>query len=90
MQRKSFSGEAILKILKAGEQPDKTITEVCREYGIAQKTFYKWRREYGGVDNPSMLKELKVLRQENQKLKRIVADQALDIHVLKDVNSKKW
>lgn len=90
MQKKSFRGEEILKILKAGEQPDLTIREVCRQYGIAEKTFYKWRREYGGVESPSMLKELKALRQENQQLKKIVADQALDIHVLKDVNSKKW
>jgi putative transposase len=62
---------------------------LCRQHGISSATFYAWRSKYGGMD-VSEAKRLKQLEEENAKLKRIVADQALDITMLKDVLGKKW
>jgi putative transposase len=64
-------------------------TEPCLRHGISRNTFYNWRKKYGGLD-VSEAKRLKQLEDENRKLKRIVADQLLDITALKDVVSKKW
>lgn len=88
MKRKKFSEEQIIKVLKraeAGEHPK----ELCRELGIHQQTFYNWKSKYSGME-VDQLKELKRLQEENNKLKKLVADQALNIEVLKEVNSKKW
>jgi len=90
MQAKRFTDQQILTILKEGEQPDKKIVDVCRAHGISDKTYYKWRKHYGGVEEASALKELKALRDENARLKKLVAEKELDIAFLKDVNSKKW
>jgi len=65
------------------------VDELIRKYGIAQGTFYRWKSKFGGMD-VSEAKRLKGLEEENRRLKRIVADQALDIQMLKDVNSKNW
>ncbi len=63
--------------------------EVCREQNISEQTYYRWKRKYGGMDQSEALR-LKELEKENLRLKRLVADQALDIQILKEVNSKKW
>jgi len=88
MKRKRFTEEQIIKVLKAGEQGQPT-KEICRQHGITQQTFYRWKSKYGGM-NVSDAKKLKALELENSRLKKLVADQALDIQILKDVNSKKW
>jgi putative transposase len=62
---------------------------LCRQHGISAATFYAWRSKYGGMD-VSEAKRLKQLEEENAKLKRIVADQVLDITMLKDLLGKKW
>ena len=62
---------------------------VSRDVNISEATLSRWKRQYGGM-NIDELKELKALRDENARLKRIVADQVLNIQVLKEVNSKKW
>jgi putative transposase len=62
---------------------------VCREHNITEQTFYRWRRKYGGLE-VSEAKKLRDLERENSELKRMVAEQALDIRMLKDLNSKKW
>lgn len=67
----------------------KTIAEAARQAGITEQTYYRWRKEYGGM-NTSDAKRMKELEKENTRLKKIVADQALDIAILKDVNSKNW
>jgi putative transposase len=88
MKRGRFTEEQILGILKqveAGKKAD----EVCRENGISHWTFYEWRRKYRGTTVPEA-KRLKALEEENRKLKRIVADQAVEIVALKDVASKNW
>ena len=65
------------------------VAELVREHGITETTFYRWRRKFGGME-VSDARRLKQLEEENRKLKRMVADQALDIVALKDVVTKKW
>ena len=88
MKRKRYSEEQIIRILKEAEG-GMPVDELIRKHGIAQGTFYRWKSKYGGMD-VSEAKRLKGLEEENRRLKRIVADQALDIQMLKDVNSKNW
>lgn len=76
---------AILRRIDSGEAAQ----AVCRETNISEATLYRWKQQYGGMQLDE-LKELKALREENARLKRVVADQALNIQVLKEVNSKKW
>lgn len=88
MKNSRFNEEQIIAILKQSEAGAKT-GDLCRQHGISAATFYAWRSKYGGMD-VSEAKRLKQLEEENAKLKRIVADQALDITMLKDVLGKKW
>lgn len=88
MKPSRFKEEQIIRILKENESGT-TARELCRRHGISPSTFFNWRSKYGGMD-VSDARRLKQLEDENRKLKRIVADQALDIVILKDVNSKKW
>ena len=85
---KKFTEEQIIGILKQHESGVKT-ADVCREHGISTNTFYTWKSKFGGM-NVSEAQRLRQLEAENAKLKRIVADQALDIVALKDVLSKNW
>ncbi|EAY69275.1 transposase [Burkholderia dolosa AU0158] len=64
------------------------VADLCRKHGISDATFYNWRSRYGGMD-VSEARRLRQLEEENQRLKRLVADQALEIQVLKDVLGKK-
>lgn len=87
--KKRFSEEQIIEILKFVESSGQRVKEACRERGISEQTYYRWKTKYGGMD-VSEARRLKALESENGKLKRIVADQALDIVMLKDVLQKKW
>lgn len=86
MKRKRFTEEQIIGILKQAEAGMK-IVDVCRTNGISDATFYTWRSKYGGM-TVSEVKRLRELQEENARLKRLVADQALDILMLKDVIGK--
>ena len=86
--KKHYTEEQILGILREAGQ-GKPLPDVLRAHGIASGTFYRWKSKYGGLE-PSQLHRLKQLERENNELKKIVADQALDIRMLKDVNSKNW
>lgn len=88
MKRKRFTEEQIIKALKRMENGE-AAKDLCRELGIHQQTLYNWKSKYGGME-VNQLVELKRLQEENQKLKTIVADQTLDITMLKDLNSRKW
>ncbi len=88
MKRKQFNETQIIGILQEAEQ-GVPVTDLCRKHGMSSATFYAWRRKYGGMD-VSEARRLKELEDENRRLKKLVADQALDIEMLKDVNSKKW
>jgi putative transposase len=88
MRKKRFTEEQIHEILKESEAGMPT-PELCRKYGISKNTFYNWRSKYAGM-GLSDLKKMRELEDENNKLKKLVADQALDIQALKAVLSKKW
>lgn len=67
-----------------------TVPEVCRAIEVSQQTYYRWRQKYGGM-SPELIKELKTLQKENQRLRKIVADQRIDLEILKeaiDYNAK--
>src|SRR3970282_1057058 len=88
MKRSRFTDEQIIAALKehAAGTPAK---ELCRRLGVGVETLYRWKRKYGGME-VSEARRLHTLEDENRRLKRIVADQALDIAALKDVLSKNW
>ena len=88
MKKKRFSVEQITAILKQAETGS-PVGELCRQVGIAEQTFYRWKKSYGGM-LPSEARELKQLRDENAKLKRLVADLSLDKVMLQDVVQKKF
>jgi len=86
--RKRHTEEQIIGILKESEAGAKA-SELCRKYGISEPTFYKWKSKFGGMD-VSDAKRLRALEDENRRLKQLVADQALDNIVLKDLLKKKF
>jgi len=88
MKRKRFTEEQIHEILKESEAGMPT-SELCRKYVISKNTFYNWRSKYSGMEL-SDLKKMRHLEDENAKLKKLVAEQALDIQAMKAVLSKKW
>ena len=87
MKRSRFSEQQIAFILRQAEEGT-TVEEVCRKAGISQATYYNWKTKYGGL-MPSEMKRLKQLEEENQRLKRVVADLALDKEMLQDVIRRK-
>lgn len=87
MKRSRFTEEQIAFALKQAELGTR-VAEICRKMGISDGTFYKWRQKYGGL-GPSELRRLRQLEEENNKLKRLVADLSLDKAMLQDVLSKK-
>lgn len=88
MRKSKFSEQQIVGILKQVEA-GLPMAEACRQSGISEQTFYRWRAKYGGMD-ASEAKRLRELEEENRKLKRLVADYALDIVALKDALSGKY
>lgn len=88
VKKSRFSEEQIIGILKQSEAGAKT-NDLCRQHGISAASFYGWRSKYGGME-VSEAKRLKQLEEENSKLKRVVAEQVLDITMLKDLVGKKW
>ena len=67
----------------------KKVSEVCKLLGITEQTYYRWRQKYGGMQ-PDMVKELKSLQKENARLKKMVAEQALDMEILKEASKGNW
>ena len=88
MKAKKYSPEQIVKILREAESAE-SAREVIRRHGLTEQTFYRWKKKYAGME-VSDVKKLKAVQEENLRLKRLVADQALRISLLEDVNSKKW
>jgi putative transposase len=88
MKGTRHSEEQIIAILKQGEA-GLTTAELCRQHGITEQTYYRWKAKYGGMD-VSEARRLRALEEENRQLKHIVAEQAVDIRALKAVVAKKW
>lgn len=87
MPRKAHTDEQIMTALRQAEA-GKKVSDVCRELGVSQQAFYSWKRRFAGL-GLTELRELRQLREENRKLKTLVADLTLDKHILQEVLSKK-
>lgn len=88
MKKSRFTESQIIKSLKENEA-GRNVEDISRELGISMGTFYQWRKKYSGME-VTHLKRLKELEAENSKLKRMYAEQALQLEMAKDVISKKW
>ena len=88
LRKSRFSIEQIVAVLKQVEL-GMPVADVIRRIGVSEQTFYRWKKEYGGLQ-PDQARELKQLQEENVRLKRLVAELSLDKAMLQDVASKKW
>ena len=88
MKKSRFTEEQIVGMLREHERGTAT-DELCRRHGVSQQTLYRWKAKYGGL-GVSDAQRLKTLEDENRRLKRLVAEQALDNAALKDVVSRNW
>ena len=88
MKGKRFSEEQIIRILQEADS-GLSVADICRKHNCSEQSFYRWKTKFGGMD-VSEAKRLRELEKENAELKKMVAEQALDIRMLKDVNGRKW
>ena len=91
MAKKTYSAAEIVNLLRQAEvhlSQGKTVAETAKQLGIAEQTYYRWRKEYGGLDK-TQAKKLKEMEKENLELKKLVADLSLDNAILKRVLGKK-
>ncbi len=86
--KKTWTTEQIVLLLREAESGTTSISELCRQKGISQNSFYKWRQKYGGLE-VNQIKRLRELDQENGRLKRLLAEALLDNAILKEVLQKK-
>lgn len=89
MRKSRFTTEQIVQALRQAGTGTTPVVEICRKLGVTETTFYRWKKQYGGLDTHE-LRELKQLREENRRLKQVVADLTLDKAILKDAVAKKW
>jgi putative transposase len=88
VKKKRFSVEQIVACLKQVEL-GMSVADACRQFGVSEQTFYRWKKQYSGLQSEEV-RELRQLREENSRLKRLVADLSLDKSILQDINAKKW
>jgi putative transposase len=88
VKRERFAVEQIVAALKQVEL-GMPIADLTRRLGISEVTYYRWKKQYAGMES-DQVRELKQLQDENQRLKKLVADLSLDKAILQDINSKKW
>ena len=88
MKGKRFAVEQIVTILKQAEL-GMPVADIIRQVGICEQTFYRWKKQYAGLES-SEVRELRQLKEENARLKKIVAELSLDKAILQDVATKKW
>jgi len=88
MRKSRFTDSQIMAMLKQNENGG-SVADICREHGVSQAQFYKWRSKFGGMD-ASMVKRLKELEDENRRLKKMYAEEKLISEVRKEAIEKKW
>ena len=88
MKTNSHAPEQIIKIIEQAEKGEQSIAAICREHGIAENTFYRWRKAYGNM-SVSEVQRLKELEKENNRLKRLLAERVLEIDLLKELLGKR-
>jgi len=88
MKKSRFTDSQILNILKQNES-GAAVPDLCREHGMSNATFYKWRSKYGGMD-ASLMKRMKELEDENRRLKKMYAEERLKLEIAKEAIEKKW
>lgn len=88
MKSSQHTAEQIVKILEQAERGEQSVGAVCREHAIAEATFYRWRRAYGGM-SVSEAQRLKELEKENARLKRLLAERMLEVDAMKELLAKK-
>ena len=92
MPQKRHSVDQIIATLRRADVElgkGNKVPDVCKTLGISEQTYYRWRQKYGGMQ-PEMAKELKALQKENTRLKKMVAEQALDMEILKEAAKGNW
>jgi len=82
--KKRFSEEQIVRILRQAERAEQTVAEVCKQHGICEQTWYRWKKKFGQMDVPDV-RRLRELEKENSRLKRIVAERDLEIDAMKEI-----
>ena len=87
-QASQFSAEQIIAILQEAERGEQSIGALCRQHGIAETTFYRWRKKFGGM-TVSEAQRLRELEKENSRLKRLLAERDLEVDLLKELLGKK-
>lgn len=88
MKKSRYTDSQIINILKQAEAGT-PVTELCREHGMSDATFYKWRARFGGMD-VSMMARMKELEEENRRLKKMYAEERLKAEILNEAITKKW
>ncbi len=88
MKKSRYSDSQIIAILKQSEAGT-SVPDLCREHGMSDATFYKWRAKYGGMD-ASLMKRMKELEEENRRLKKMYAETKLEAEIVKEAIAKKW
>lgn len=88
MKKTRYTDSQIISILKQNESGT-SVAELCREHGMSQASFYKWRSKYGGMDM-SLMKRMKELEDENRRLKRMYAEERLKSEIAREAIEKKW
>ena len=84
MKKKRFSEEQIVRILREAEMKERTIGEICKEHGVSEHSFYRWRNKFGSMEVCDV-RRLRELEKENSRLKRLLAERVLEIDAMKEV-----
>jgi putative transposase len=89
MKQGQFTNEQIVAVLQEAEKGEKPISDLCKEKGISEATFYAWRKKFGGLQTKDV-QRLKELEKENARLKRLLAEKVLENDVMKEALTKNW